>query len=126
MSKCVIRQFIARNKKLKMLGMTYLEYLNSPQWKMIRKEAYSRPQFQKCSICGSVEHLNLHHVKYGKINKNSFASLNTLVSLCQTCHYRVHEHCSKTGASLGSGVRYIRKHFKKEVGKVIRSKLFNS
>ena len=66
----------------------YQKYLQSDFWKKIRARFWAKPNTQKlCFICGEDKNLDLHHLSYRKLKKNT---TNNLILLCRTCHFGVH------------------------------------
>jgi 5-methylcytosine-specific restriction endonuclease McrA len=64
----------------------YETYLSSDKWKQKRKEVLSRDG-DKCRMCGTTEHLEVHHLHYRDFGNEN---LNTLLTLCTNCHEFVH------------------------------------
>jgi len=65
----------------------YKKYLKSPHWFKLRQiYIYDNPNV-KCSKCGSVENLNLHHLNY---NNLWHERPSDLAVLCELCHYYAH------------------------------------
>lgn len=64
----------------------YQEYLESPEWDELRKEAYKMADY-RCELCHSVA-AAVHHVKYPKRYKED--CLENLVVVCDRCHRRLH------------------------------------
>lgn len=65
----------------------YADYLDSPGWKLTRKEALVRAGF-KCQSCGVSDiGLEVHHLTYERLGEE----LETdLMVLCDRCHERAH------------------------------------
>lgn len=60
-------------------------YLHSPEWQRLRNQIYQRDQ--SCRLCGSTDHLNVHHRHYRSLaNEHP----NDLVLLCYKCHSDLH------------------------------------
>lgn len=69
---------------------TYAEKLTDPRWQRLRLEIMSRDEF-KCRLCfcdGST--LAVHHKKYSETGNPWDAAPDDLVTLCQTCHEKLH------------------------------------
>lgn len=65
----------------------YQDYLQSDRWKEIRRMVFER--FGRvCAKCGSVNHLEVHHLRYPKILGEE--NLKDLVVMCQNCHRKCH------------------------------------
>lgn len=64
----------------------YQEYLDSPEWDELRKEAYRRAN-HRCELCGDYAEA-AHHVRYPK----SFDEdcLGNLLVVCDRCHKLLH------------------------------------
>jgi hypothetical protein len=63
----------------------YRQYLESPHWKNFRKKVYSL--IKHCGACGSKGQLNIHHISYSKLWKET---LDDVVVLCGECHAHLH------------------------------------
>lgn len=66
---------------------SYQEYLQSPQWKAIRKAAIERAE-GRCQVCNSDLLLQVHHRKYPEAL--GYESPNDLTVLCRRCHDLFH------------------------------------
>jgi hypothetical protein len=66
----------------------YIEYLNSPDWKYIRRIVLKRDH-KKCTKCGSDKKLRVHHTTYEHIF-NELNYLIDLITLCDDCHKITH------------------------------------
>lgn len=64
----------------------YHEYLISPHWLKFKKEVLKH-YGKKCSRCGDTKKLNVHHLNYECLGKETF---NDVVVLCQSCHRKEH------------------------------------
>lgn len=60
----------------------YKEYLNSNEWKILRRKAYQRAN-HTCEFC-SKPAAHVHHIKYPKHFKDD--KLENLVVVCEKCH----------------------------------------
>jgi 5-methylcytosine-specific restriction endonuclease McrA len=67
---------------------TYQKFLNSPYWKMVRKEVLQRDK-KMCTKCGSTADLQVHHLTYVN-HGNEMYHLEDLVTLCEICHKKEH------------------------------------
>lgn len=66
---------------------TYAEYLRSDHWKNLRRKKYSTGN-ARCSICGSKDSLEVHHLNY----KNLYdVTTSDLRILCHDCHFTAHK-----------------------------------
>lgn len=74
---------------------TYSELLQRPEWKAKRQTILERDKF-KCVICGSTEHLHVHHKRYRIDPKTGNKVLpweyddDELVTLCSYHHRMIH------------------------------------
>jgi hypothetical protein len=76
-------------------------YYSTPHWISIRSARLSRDSF-RCVLCLSEDDLRCHHVSYANLFNEPLVDLLTL---CDTCHGRVHEDCRLKFPS-GVSVRY--------------------
>lgn len=67
---------------------TYAEYLKSPQWRKKRRKALEL-HGSKCGVCGSTERLEVHHLHYRTLFRES--PRDDLRVLCHDCHALHHE-----------------------------------
>lgn len=60
----------------------YYEYLDTPEWWAIRKQAYARAEYrcERCRGCGPLE---VHHETYDHLGNED---LDDLTVLCRACH----------------------------------------
>src|SRR4030042_5165760 len=66
----------------------YQEYLKSPRWKELRKQALQAAG-NKCQVCNSSKRLNVHHRQYPEVWGTE--PQNFLTVLCRKCHKLFHE-----------------------------------
>ena len=71
---------------------TYHQYLKSSQWKKKRLKAIKLAG-GKCSACGSLNDLQVHHKHYKTLFQES--PKNDLVVFCAGCHQNHHESDGK-------------------------------
>lgn len=64
----------------------YKEYLSSEHWKKFRKETYSKRKM--CQKCTSKKNLNIHHITYVNLWKET---QEDVLVLCNECHFRGHK-----------------------------------
>jgi hypothetical protein len=103
-------QYSARSRVLKRMGLTYTEYLNSEQWKKIKKRLKSEKKFQACYCCGFNRFIDLHHKSYTKLYSNKIHHhRDKIVPLCRFCHTRVHTMSVEQNFGLGQAVRKLKK-----------------
>ena len=67
----------------------YVEELKHPMWIKKRNIILDRDK-HKCTMCGSVKNLCVHHTKYVEGNKAWEYPNSLLVTLCSCCHDKVH------------------------------------
>jgi 5-methylcytosine-specific restriction endonuclease McrA len=68
--------------------MTYREYLESPRFTELRREAIARDG-GRCRLCGSRMALEVHHRDYSTVGTPD--ELEDLTTLCADCHELVSE-----------------------------------
>ncbi|MBK6329274.1 MAG: HNH endonuclease [Bacteroidetes bacterium] len=79
-----------------MTNDTYIELLNTTQWKVFRNKVLERDNHQ-CVHCGAEKSLQVHHRQYhiSKINNELKMpwnyNLKYLITLCATCHHMGHQ-----------------------------------
>lgn len=74
-----------------MARKTYQDYLASPQWKSRRNQVVRKKKV--CELCGSSDHLNVHHKYYSNgTQKNILGNEPNylLTLLCEDCHHLWH------------------------------------
>lgn len=71
-----------------MASQEYLEYLRSQHWRDFRKEALEY-YGHICCGCGTNDNLHVHHRTYKNIGNES---MEDVVVLCKSCHFREHSH----------------------------------
>lgn len=70
------------------MNIAYNEYLKSDDWFQKRKLRRNHKTGSTCSLCHSMENLEVHHLVY----KNLFdVEQKDLRVLCRMCHLRVHD-----------------------------------
>lgn len=68
--------------------MKYEDFLKTRYWRTVR--AYVIEQSgRKCSVCGEIKYLNVHHKSYEHHGSEIF-HLEDLVVLCEKCHSKAH------------------------------------
>ena len=70
--------------------MLYKDYLNSEHWKSIKNKKHAanyRGKAHHCAVCEDTSRLEVHHLTYKNIGKES---LKTLRLLCTECHKILH------------------------------------
>lgn len=68
-------------------GMPYEDYLQTPAWQERRSQAL-RDAGNKCQLCYSPKHLNVHHKTY---ERRGHELPGDLIVLCQDCHAKHHD-----------------------------------
>jgi hypothetical protein len=63
-------------------GLSYQDYLRSPEWAATRAEAIERGG-GKCAVCSSTDELQVHHNTYDRLG---YEDPTDLVVLCDQCH----------------------------------------
>lgn len=77
-------------------GNWYTEYLQTERWKRLSGLCKERDNYT-CQFCRKHESqlsvpLNAHHTTYEYLNsENEQLELDSLITLCKTCHERLHE-----------------------------------
>ena len=65
----------------------YYDYMRSSEWQEKRMQRLMMDGF-RCQMCGSGTNLQVHHISYDNLRKD--AEIDDLVTLCKTCHEKVH------------------------------------
>lgn len=78
----------SKRRKASTFVGTYADYLRSPQWRKKRAKAL-RAHGSRCAICGTVERLEVHHLHYRTLFRES--ARDDLRILCRECHAVEHE-----------------------------------
>jgi len=66
----------------------YDEYMKSDIWRAVRSKRLILDGF-RCQLCGSVQHLEVHHMKYPEQWGGEDID-HDLITLCADCHHRLH------------------------------------
>jgi DNA repair exonuclease SbcCD ATPase subunit len=69
------------------LSESYLAYLRSPEWQRRRLAALRRAG-NRCQVCNSSKHLDVHHRTYERFRRELPGDLTVL---CRACHDIFHE-----------------------------------
>lgn len=66
----------------------YLKYLQSKEWKNIRKKVYQERNMI-CELCGKKieKKYHIHHTNYENIGKEK---MEDLMLICEKCHKEIH------------------------------------
>lgn len=70
-------------------NLNYNNQLKSKEWKDFRKEVF-KIKGKKCEICGSTNHLNIHHPFYTKGKLAWEYNPSDMMVLCHDCHKKIH------------------------------------
>lgn len=68
--------------------MSYIDYLNGEEWKQKREERIKKDN-NTCRMCGKTTDAQVHHKTYVNIGAEDID--NDLITLCKTCHKKLHE-----------------------------------
>lgn len=75
--------------------MIYADYLRTPHWQRIRREALARAK-HRCALCPSRKRLEVHHRTYAR---RGHENPEDVIVLCDGCH----EHHHKNGKLARAG-----------------------
>jgi 5-methylcytosine-specific restriction endonuclease McrA len=75
----------------KEIAISYTKYLKTIHWHNLRTEKLLLNPI--CEKCQSAINLNLHHLTYTRLGKEK---LSDLITLCQSCHTKLHREERKT------------------------------
>jgi hypothetical protein len=68
--------------------MPYAEYLKSPHWQAVRRDALARAK-NRCQLCNSRKKpLHTHHNSY---ERRGYENSDDLIVLCANCHAKFHD-----------------------------------
>lgn len=95
MDKTYLDTWETRNSTLK---ISYLDYLNSAEWKEIKRKTLLREHYKKCWICGCSKKLEIHHRSYKWIGTKD--CMRGLVAVCRNCHEKIHILAKEKGISV--------------------------
>lgn len=73
--------------------MNYTDYLQTPHWQRIRREALARAR-HRCALCPSRKRLEVHHRTYAR---KGHENPEDVVVLCGECHGRHHSMLARAG-----------------------------
>lgn len=65
--------------------LQYQQYLNSTHWRDFRRQVYSKRKC--CQKCTAKKNLNIHHITYKNLGKET---QDDVLVLCNDCHFRGH------------------------------------
>ena len=69
----------------------------SPQWTNVRRKFLKK--YPKCSVCGSIQNLNVHHIKPYHLHPELELEESNLITLCE--NYKKGIHCHLLVGHLG-------------------------
>ena len=93
------------------MNTTYDEYIQSPQWKAKRGEAFNH-YGKRCSLCGAKSKLQIHHIHYRNFRHEKVEDLTVL---CESCHNAYEKRKRRRGS--GDQKTYL---LTREIGKTKR------
>lgn len=73
----------------RIVKMHYDEFLQDERWLAFRKFVFV-VRGCKCEMCGSYEHLQVHHIKYKEGLRSWEYTCNDVMVLCRNCHAKIH------------------------------------
>lgn len=84
-----------RKNALKVIGMSYQQYLQSNHWIFLKKAFYASGLFKGCcEVCFNPNvPLQIHHKSYKRLGKER---LNDLIAVCGDCHLTIHKRVGIT------------------------------
>ena len=71
------------------MNKKYKNFLKTKEWLLIR-EARKVMDGNKCTRCGSTDHLEVHHKTYELDPTRGLLVLDNLITLCRSCHDATH------------------------------------
>jgi hypothetical protein len=81
----------------------YQEYINSDEWRAVRRRYWASKMPKDCYVCGASRHpgMHLHHRTYKNLGNEQLVDL---VPVCEGCHEEIHmlqreNHCSLSRAT---------------------------
>lgn len=83
----------------------YVEYLKTDHWKKIRAQRIRVANFV-CEHCGIGGLLEVHHLTYARIKRETIADL---MALCPRCHSLVEESIKDTGHTRKANAKSLRR-----------------
>ncbi|MBU2647516.1 HNH endonuclease [bacterium] len=106
--------------------MTYSEKLKDPRWQKKRLEIFNRDDF-KCVLCGDKNTtLHAHHIFYDKGLEPWEYDNQSIQTLCETCHERIHAGFKESMIflfsvidSLKDDLRILKKGYHYDVGGIL-------
>jgi 5-methylcytosine-specific restriction endonuclease McrA len=84
---------LSNNELSKFFKTTSKDFLQSKEWKILRKYALNKYGYQ-CHKCGNKKSLNVDHIKPRKFFPELALDINNLQILCSYCNIRKgNKHC---------------------------------
>ena len=77
-----------KRQRQRLAGLTYWQYLETPDWKRLRKRCLRRAHW-RCACCGR-RASQVHHKKYPPWGQWWKDKLRNLEATCGRCHYNAH------------------------------------
>ena len=93
---------ISDKRQAELDGLSYQEYLHTPEWSQIREAAIEAQPW--CSLCNSNTGLEVHHSVYPE--RRGGESLPMLTVLCDRCHTAFHHRLTISDPRL-QGLRLV-------------------
>ena len=75
-------------------NMAYSDDIKSGKWQRLRLEVMQRDQF-RCRACKCENNLNVHHLYYESDKHIYDYEIESLVTLCENCHSKLHKDLAK-------------------------------
>ena len=75
-------------------NMAYSDDIKSGKWQKLRLKVMERDLF-KCRACKSENSLNVHHLYYDSGKRIYDYEIESLVTLCENCHSKLHKDLAK-------------------------------
>ncbi len=81
----------------------YYRYLHSKKWQKKRKRILKRDG-NKCSLCGSLGVLDVHHLSYENLGNEKDWQL---ITVCRSCHDKLHSIQHRLKLKKYENTRYL-------------------
>lgn len=100
------RQHQAKKKCEEKQHIPYIEdYINNKRYNGNYYLVIQRDRF-KCSVCGSIENLCVHHIDGYSEEKSENSEPNKMITLCRNCHSNVHSNSLVLDEDLLNSIEY--------------------
>jgi len=76
-----------RRRQTSVVYVDYDAYMHSREWCEVRQKRLKKDGY-RCALCGTTEHLEVHHLTYERLGRER---IDDLITLCKTCHKQAHE-----------------------------------